>query len=182
MQCKEIENFISAVERLEGYRFFRETISSQIAWVGMVGGDPENDQIRIGPTREETDAALLIIRQLIQNNDAISIGNISKTAEKYLTPEAKAKIEEIRNELNGGLDSYPPLGEKRIIKKYREILNEFLYGEYAHTKCNPRQGYLSMSSSGLQKLYEHYFTVALRAVVICAICIKNILSNSSSYV
>lgn len=176
-----IDDFIAVVERLEGYGFVRAVVSEQTGWIGAMGGDEDMEQILIGPSREEADAALLIVRQLIQNNDSISISNISESAREYLTDAAINTIQQIRERLNDELDSYPALGVEGRARTYREILHTYLYGEHAHTSPSKRDNYKDLQKTAISGLFTHYFYGAVRAIVVYSIYIKQVLTDEASY-
>lgn len=144
MHHTTIRDFIAAVERLEGYSFVKTVINEQTGWMGAFGDAEKMEQILIGPSREEVDATLLIIRQLTQNNDSISIFNIAESANEYMTNSANNTLQQIRRHLNEELDSYPGTGVEGITKTYREILKAYLYGEHAHTSENERGNYMAL--------------------------------------
>jgi len=181
MQQTDIDDFIAAVNRLEGYSFVRAVVSEQTGWMGAMGEDEQMEQILIGPSREEADAALLIVRQLIQNNDSISIANVSESVKDHLTDEAINTIQQIRDRLNNELDSYPDLGVEGSARTYREILKTYLYGEHAHTSSSERDNYKDLQKTAISELFTHYFYGAVRVVVVYSIYIKNVLSDDASY-
>ncbi len=98
-----------------------------------IGVAPEH--ILIGAEDESVDAVFLTLRMFMQNNDRISIKNISKL---YSTePQLKQfenEFNSLRDKLNEHLDSKN--GIYFIDKNYtnREIVELLLYGSKAHSK------------------------------------------------
>jgi hypothetical protein len=176
-----IKDFIAAVERLENYSFVTTVINTQTGWMGTFGNTERMEQILIGPSREEIDATLLVVRQLIQNNDSISMANVADYAKQVLTDSANDTLQQIRDSLNKELDSYPGIGVEGMTMSYRSILNTYIYGEHAHTSAKERQKYLDLQKSPVAELFTHYFYVAVRAIAVYAIYFKRLLSDESSY-
>lgn len=181
MRDETIIDFIEKVQLLENYKFVKTVLNEQTGWRGAFKNNGEFEEILIGPSREEVDAALLIIRQFIQNKDGISIKNIVDLSRDYLTNEAMQTLDEIRDSLNKALDSYPPIGVEGISKNYRELLDIFLYGDHAHTEKNKREVYKEIQATKVPNLFRHYFYVAVRAIIVYSVYIKMLLSDESSY-
>ncbi len=176
-----IKDFITAVDRLEHYSFVTTVVNEQTGWMGTFGNTETMEQILIGPNREEADATLLIVRQLIQNNDSISIANVAESVKEHLNDSANNTIQQIRNCLNKELDSYPGIGIEGIAMSYREILDTYLYGEYAHTSAKERENYRALQVTPAPELFTHYFYAAVRAIAVYSIYLKRVLSDESSY-
>lgn len=181
MSQTAIKDFIAAVERLEGYSFVMTVINEQTGWMGGFSNTEKMEQILIGPSREEVDATLLIVRQLMQNNDPISIQNVAESAKEHLTYSANNTVQNIRDSLNKELDSYPCVGVEGVAKTYREILMAYLYGEHAHTSENERENYETLQQTSVPELFKHYFYAAVRAIAVYAIYFKIVLSDEASY-
>jgi hypothetical protein len=174
MRHTPIEDFIAAVERLEGYSFVKIVINTQTGWMGTFGNVEKMEQILIGPSREEADSTLLIVRQLIQNKDSISIANVAKYAKEVLTDSANDTIQQIRDSLDKELDSSPGIGLAGMAMSYRDILNTYLYGEHAHTSKREREVYLDLQRSLVPELVTHYFYAAVRSIAVYAIYFKRL--------
>lgn len=181
MNDESILDFIEKVQQIEQYKFVNNVLKEKTGWMGAFKDDGSFEEILIGPEREEVDAVLLTIRKLIQNNDPISIQNVVKLSNNYLTIEAMQTLNEIRNSLNKELDSYPPIGVEGKTMNYRELLNVFLYGEYAHTQKNKRNEYKDIQKTNVPNLFTHYFYVAVRAIIVYSVYIKMLLADESSY-
>jgi hypothetical protein len=88
-----------------------------------------------GPNDESIEAAVLTIRQFMQNNDPISIGNVADVYAKSLLPQPiKNEFEMVRGWLNEYLDrpSNISVEESRRLTN-RELLHTFVYGGLGHS-------------------------------------------------
>ncbi|MCD6591050.1 MAG: hypothetical protein J7K72_03715 [Candidatus Aenigmarchaeota archaeon] len=95
-----------------------------------------------GPDDESVEAFVLTIRFFYQNNEKISLSNMSEIYEKLpISPKVKREFERIRNELNTFLDSKTrfTINGKEITN--REIFETFLYGDLAHSNKTKRKTY-----------------------------------------
>lgn len=96
-----------------------------------------------GPSGEEFDSYILNLRFFIQNNDLLSIKNWIERIN--LAPLPSELIEEaniLRNELNKLLDSprlNVKLQENRLILTTRDIIEAYVYGEYAHSNPSKKK-------------------------------------------
>lgn len=96
-----------------------------------------------GPSGEEFDAYILNIRFFIQNNDNLSIKNWSDRIN--ISPLQNELIEEaniLRSDLNNLLDSprlNVKLKEGRRVLTVRDIIETYIYGEYAHSNPSKKK-------------------------------------------
>lgn len=85
------------------------------------------------PNDESIDAFVLTLRLFVQNNEPISLSNVTRLYQTFpVTEEVKALVTDCHDEFNRHLDSYSHLGTegKRLVQ--REIFDVFLYGGLAH--------------------------------------------------
>lgn len=90
--------------------------------------------ILVGAEGESVDAAFLTLRMFLQNNDRISIRNISKIyANTNDFSSHRPEFEAVRTQINDYLDS--PNGIEFFGKNYtnREIIELLLYGSKGHS-------------------------------------------------
>ena len=167
---KELEVFNETYEKLLSLSFTRnlENLSISIACLngdikpiildeeGSLQGkitltSKENQKLYIevkGPKGEEIDSFILTFRLFIQNNERVSIKNISDIYEKQVSNiDYVNKIRVIRNNLNSYLDEIVQNSRnianrnERITITRREIIDSIIYGLYAHYKADKRDFY-----------------------------------------
>lgn len=129
----DLEIFIKKARILQESSFakkFDEGGSTAILqWDKKIGFD----EVVVGPEGEEVHSALFTLRMFIQDNDRISIKNISKIfQEEPELDNRKSYFEDVRIGLNSELDK--EIGMKYFDDHYtyREALNLYLYSE-GHT-------------------------------------------------
>lgn len=107
---------------------------------------------------EEIKAFILTLRLFIQNNEKISLGNLSKIyACSLIDDEESLEFERLRGFINNYLDlsialSKESLGMKNSGKEYltyRDLFESFVYGNYAH--LNKREDFLKFINSNLSQ-------------------------------
>jgi hypothetical protein len=111
------------------YRLSRETLAVDI-WKR-----PSGKFEAVFPSADDDDVAAFVLhlRLLIQDNDRISVRRISRMLPQLaLTKDCRSKFEKIRTRLNTWLNSQPIGTIRNFPKTNRELLNTFLYGQYAH--------------------------------------------------
>jgi hypothetical protein len=136
---KSLKLFNEKVDKLSNSRFIRS--------IGLPGGGfkmsfKQNDAgvmeakaERKGPDDEAISAAALTLRFFVQNNERISLRNISRYyADNLIDDSLTKRYEEIRNELNDFLDNerYSVFKSNQTRLTRRELLDTFLYGDLAH--------------------------------------------------
>jgi hypothetical protein len=99
-----------------------------------------------GPTNESIKAFVLTLRLFLQNNESISLDNITKLYAKLSVDDELANgINELNSKINIFLDAISNfyifhtntassnLTTYKCVYTYRNLLNIFLYGKLAHT-------------------------------------------------
>ena len=137
--------------------------------VHWVRGEGWSDEYT-GPDGEPVEAFVLTLRLLIQNNEPISIRNMSKLySELPLDPSYSQRFEMQRSQLNDFLDSDTNLSiEDGRMLTHRDVFNIFLYGSLAHTSSNDnkRQIFCDLRSGSWFGLFKVIFADCLRAFVL----------------
>jgi len=136
---KSLKLFNEKVNKLSSSRFVKS--------IGLPGGGfkmsgkpnaagiMEYKAERKGPDDEAIAAAALTFRFFVQDNERISLRNISRYyADNLIDDSLSKQYEEIRNELNDFLDNerYSVFKGNQTRLTRRELLDTFLYGDLAH--------------------------------------------------
>lgn len=106
--------------------------STGVMFEWSTGNQPES--IILGAEGESVDAAFLTLRMFIQNNDRISIANISKIYlnEAKLQPFA-AEFESVKNDINVFLDKVNGIDFFGNNYTHKELIELLMYGSKGHT-------------------------------------------------
>jgi hypothetical protein len=118
--------------------------------------------------QDNVDAFALTYRQLIQNNDRISIGNLSKRVygSDWIFKEACENFELIRSGINQYLDSaiFIQLSTEGTISR-RQLVDIILYGGLAHTSATNEEIFRKWMQSGFSGLlWAEFFETLLRVL------------------
>ncbi len=147
---------------IEAIKLFNEKAQklSSSSFVGkMVAGESsvrisakkgEPVKVQAKSLGESTDAFVLTLRMFMQDNDRISIHNMSELYERLPVPEQKKQtFKDLRKHLNDTLDepSMIQMNKKRFTK--RELFETMLYGDLAHTDPEKRKIVDEMKQFGL---------------------------------
>ena len=157
-----------------------------------------------GPDYESIAACVLTIRFFIQDNEAVSFRNMKAVYDELATSqENKNDFNQIRDKLNNYLDSDSPfvkpatnanpewilasdmnetftelfnvsLDSGNKLTK-REILEWFLYGEYAHANKDKKEKLKQLLSSSVSAAFANYiFTGILIQIMRCIFAVAEI--------
>jgi len=97
---------------------------------------------------EEIDAFVLTYRLLTQNNDRLSLANLSKVyASDFMHPEAAANFQDARSSLNDTLDSASSISIEEGYFTVRTIVEVILYGGLAHSNEKKSEVFKSWSTN-----------------------------------
>ena len=132
-----IDDFIATTRELSDInsRYTQQLLQGEIGGsFSFSGGVPSSS--RRGPDEESLKSVFLTLRMFLQDNESISIRNMSKMfANLKLDSQLTAPFESIRSDLNRFLDNAPsgvsPCDEGHKLT-HREIMKAYLYGKYAH--------------------------------------------------
>lgn len=154
-----LELFEQKASKLTRSGFMKELMDKPVTVTYQRG---ENDRFTVTtvfPNDELRDAFVLTFRMLIQDNDSISIRNLSKlTADTGLSARFREIFDEFRTELNrfledpGLLAGFTEMG----VTTHHNLLRTFVYGDMAHTG-KERTLYLSLNSDHLFPIIELMF-------------------------
>lgn len=152
--CETLQFFNEKVDDLGNSSFIKNWESQKILWDSLTSQLPSKFLL---PNDEETKAFILTLRFFCQNNEPISIANISKIYKSDLIDEElKSKFHVNRKALNTFLD----LNFRSSNLTNRDILDTFVYGNYAHS--TKRDKYLELTKSELKHHlnYAIFYSVA----------------------
>lgn len=130
---RALELFNTKAERLNNSSFLeflrQQGLGVTISW----GKDkPSSADIR-WPDEEAIDAFVLTFRFFIQSNEKSSFENVEKTYDNLpISRQKKELFKNARKKLNDYLDLRIPWQVNNQQPTRREILNVFIYGEFAH--------------------------------------------------
>lgn len=130
--------------------------------------------------QDNVDAFALTFRQLTQNNDRISIGNLSREiyGSQWLFKEARVNFGQIRDGLNQYLNSaiFLQLSKRGTISR-RKLVDVILYGGLAHTNDAKEKIFRSWMDSGFSGLFWAEFFETMVNVLNKFLVIKEINDN-----
>jgi hypothetical protein len=140
--------FNEKVEKLLNLSFVKEATSPN-ARVSFIGERQSDGSFKIfssinGPASEAVDAFVLTFRFFIQDNERISLCNISTLYKSSnIDSQQKAYFESARDNVNKMLDSpnFMNLSYNNIAPTNREVMNVIVYGWLAHTNLQENQRY-----------------------------------------
>jgi hypothetical protein len=143
LEIETLRIFVSRSERLLRSRLSQNILSNQLGytftWVEGIGSHVEYPDCN----EDDRDAFILSLRLFIQNNDRISIYNVSNVIESLPLSESNKQIfQEQRTELNRYLDSPPIFTAAGTPETNRELLNVLVYGEFSHLDSKLRPLFL----------------------------------------
>jgi hypothetical protein len=141
--------FNAKVDRLSSFSFFKQMTSDKtVATVGW-NRDTGWESAFTGPDNEAIDAAVLTLRQFMQDIDPISLHNMAQAyASASIPAELTAEFAGIRSRINAFLDSATNLSiEEGRSLTIRSVLEIFVYGGLAHSTEPHRSRYRDLSHS-----------------------------------
>jgi hypothetical protein len=134
------------------------------------------DHVFAGADEESLEALLLLTRQFVQDNEAISLRNMRQLYDRLpLDPALCTSLTAECEAVNTFLDSESNLAieEHRQIT-HREIFNIFLYGWYAHNNERQRRLFEGVRSSAFFSLFQVSFVDCLVRLARAIGCIRRI--------
>jgi hypothetical protein len=141
-------------------------MGDSVSMSGTATGDFNIDNF----DEEDFRSFLLGVRFLVQNNERISLANISTIFERSAEdPHWRERLNGARWKLNDFLDvrSFPAPGEGELV--FREYLETFLYGKYAHRSPKYAQRLRTWEGNNVQYLaVKLNFLMVLNVVLKCA--------------
>jgi len=178
--------FCKKVQELENSRYLFDAKQSGIEFNFKWQKDKGITQKRTGPDEESIKAFILTLRFFIQNNERISIYNISKLINDLnINTEFKNDFNRARNDLNNDLDrsSNICIVINGKLLTQRDIFDTFLYGLYAHGNNTKAILLESWEKSGqillLRSMFDNIVLGILGTLSYMRIIIqKNIINNA----
>ncbi len=132
---RAFRSFDKKVQELLDSRYLKSAQNTGIQFNFSWNENTGVDQTRVAPDEESIKAFLLTLRFFVQNNERMSIYNISKIVDDLnINSGSKSKFQNARLELNTYLDnpSNVHITFNKIVLTLGEIFMTFLYGLYAH--------------------------------------------------
>lgn len=176
---RDFKFFNEKAEKLDRFSFTDKIFNNQTGFKMSFefGEQPSATSERHGPDEESIDAFLLTLRFFIQNNEEISLQNMSKKYEFLKSnPKIDSRIfdyfESYRSQINSYLDTphhmlkFKDRDGNEITNRY--IFDTFLYGNLAHGTSKPykKEQYDEWKASAvLFPLIENAFVVILGVVL-----------------
>jgi hypothetical protein len=109
-EIKALRLFLEKEDRLWEYSYAQTVVNEPSGLTISFDQDQGPSSVRRGPAGESIDAYILTLRYFMQNNESISIKNMSNhinslLAKGLITEAQASRWEEVRNALNQFLDS-----------------------------------------------------------------------------
>lgn len=166
--------FNEKVERLVSLSFFTKSKGSGAIAQFVRGSGWES--VFVGPDEESIEALVLTLRLFMQNNDRISLQNMrtiyaSVPDLSALSGECVAACDRLNRLLD--LDSNLSIEEGRQLS-YREILEIFIYGTYAHVNEGKRLVVEGIRTTPFFPLFQSCLVVAVVAIRQCLEILREI--------
>jgi hypothetical protein len=125
-----------------------------------------------GPNEEAIEAFVLTLRMFMQDNDNISLRKMRGFYENRFPGELSSNFLDNCNCLNAFLDSPTNLSiEEGKQLTYRDILDIFIYGQYAHTNQIKRQIFEGIRTTAFFPIFQQYL---IRAISAFGGCLKEL--------
>jgi len=154
-EIKVLKLFNEKVDRLSSRSFLTKLDGSGVSFEAkkLNESEPELKVERKGPDEESIDAFVTTFRLFIQDNDRLSLQNVSKlysnpSISKDLKDEYKRVRQKINNYLNSEISLFNFNGKKYT---YREILEIYIYGGISHTNEAKTEQYKALMSHIIAK-------------------------------
>ncbi|WP_407180430.1 hypothetical protein [Bradyrhizobium sp. STM 3562] len=117
-------------------------------------------------SQDEIDAFVLSYRLFTQDNDRLSIRNLSKVfAKDWMHPRARECFEDARAQLNGHLDSASTIAFPEGHISVRALVDTIIYGGLAHSNAEKSKIFDSWEHSGIMGFIWAEFMAYAREVV-----------------
>ncbi len=146
---ERVKLFNEKAQKLSSSNFVGKIIAGESS-ITIAAKKGERVKVQARTPGESTDAFVLTLRMFIQDNERISIHNMSELYERLPVPEqTKEKFRKLRKHLNDTLDepSMIQMNEKHFTK--RELFETMLYGDLAHINPEKRKVVHEMKQFGL---------------------------------
>jgi hypothetical protein len=165
--------FNQHADRLLRLSFFEKTRGGGAILDWNRGGGWE--QVFVGPDEEAFEAFMLTLRLFMQDNDRISLRKLRKALEG--DPGAAGLLTEVSEHcaaLNEFLDMNTEMGiTEGELLTFREILNIFVYGGYAHLDPKYRPTYEAIRSGAFYPMFQVYLVHVLKTFSKCVRSIRD---------
>lgn len=151
---EKMELFVEKAHRLLTGSYVRALAENgnRLTISGNIDQNPSISVDYITPDIDAVDALISTFRMFQQNNDRISLSNMAKiAADVHVTQDWKDHFSFAHCFVNQYLDGIPDMDLRPEGKTLsaREILETFVYGEYAHTNKDKRERYIKWKSEPL---------------------------------
>lgn len=162
--------FNEKVERLLSLSFFAKALDSgAIVEFTRNGGW---DTVFVGPDEESIEALVLTLRLFMQDNEPISLRNMRSLYAAHL-PEGLGRdfVDHCRR-FNVSLDSASMLSiEEGRQLTYRDILEIFVYGTYAHTNPQRRRTFEGLRTTTFFPIFQQ---TLVTTIVVFGRCLRSL--------
>lgn len=134
------------------------------------------DQVSVGPEEEPTKALVLTLRMFVRDTDGISVGAIAALcADLVVSQDLRDRVEKSRAHLNAFLDSESRLAiEDARQLTFREILDIFLWGDYAHVAPEQRKVFSDLRTTPFFPLFQNCFVEAVVEIARCVSSMREV--------
>jgi len=160
--------FNTKVDKLSGLTFFERVTTkkttTKLHWDRDKGWESAFD----GPGDESIDAAVLTLRQFMQDNDPVSVRNVSDAyLRSSLSTALRGEFQLLRSHLNQFLDSPTNVAiEEGRLLTFRRVLDLFVYGGLAHSSPRHRATYEGLKTSPFYHVIQADFVQAVGIFII----------------
>lgn len=140
---ERLELFNQTADKLINSDFIKE---SEQKWIGGTYSWKTNEKTenldysfkKVSHNETYTEALILNLRKLTQNNDYASIGNLARIYDEMpIDNKYKTDFRDLRDDLNKFLDT-PTIQSVNGKPTSRDIFDTFVYGEIAHSSQRER--------------------------------------------
>ena len=174
-EIERLRLFIEKVERVQSLSLVRTLVETgsklTLSWTQQSGA---LQLAAAGPDAEQIDAFVLTMRLFTQDNDRISLRNMSKVLENLpVSEELNRHFAMHRSNLNQSLDSPCMLSINGDHPTRLEVLNTVLYGHLSHVSPDHRRRHLSwvqdpMAASIIDFEFVGVLVLFLKTLVVMA--------------
>ncbi len=177
MDSKTVEAFqlyIEKADKLRNSNFVKRITNSSGITLSAGVGKPTTISKR-GPDDENIDAFILTFRFFIQDNELISLRNISMLFKAAVDMEVEAtNVDNAREHLNNYLNGNTMFDINGPISR-RVLMDTFIYGGLSHANPPKKKQYDSWSGIGvIFPFMQNEFSIILYEVLNVIVYIRNI--------
>lgn len=130
------------------------------------------DSVFVGPDEESIEALVLTLRLFMQDNEPISLKNVRGLYTTHFRPALATDFADHCARLNASLNALSGLSiEDTRRLTYRDVLEIFVYGSYAHTNPGRRRSFESLRTTAFFPLFQQ---ALISTILVFGHCLRSL--------